>query len=59
MSLKKMLGLAGISDFEIMGKLRKAQKQDLDGVDFISEDGSVVKILLPHIDFDPELFQER
>ncbi|MBR9691761.1 hypothetical protein GOV06_03155 [Candidatus Woesearchaeota archaeon] len=61
MSLKKLLGLneAGISDFEIISRLKKAQKQDLDEVDFIKADGSVVKVNLPHMDFDPILFQEH
>ena len=54
MSLKQLLGLneAGISDFEIIGKLKNAQKQNLDEVDFIKKDGSVVKVHLPHMQFD-------
>ena len=60
MSLKSLLGLnqAGISDFEIMGKLKDAYAQDLDEVDFIDEDGSVIKIKLPHLEFDPFMFRE-
>jgi hypothetical protein len=59
MSLKQMLGLEGISDFEIMMKLMDAQKQDLDEVDFVKEDGSVVKVHLPHLNFDPFMFIEK
>jgi len=60
MSLKKLLGLnqAGISDFEIMNKLKEAYAHDLDEIDFIAEDGSVVKIRLPHLEFDPFMFRE-
>ena len=36
-----------------------ADKNNLDEVDFIKKDGSVVKIHLPHIDFDPTLFKDR
>ncbi|MBW2995910.1 hypothetical protein KY332_01285 [Candidatus Woesearchaeota archaeon] len=59
MSLKQLLGLDGISDFEIMMKLMDAQKQDLDEVDFVKEDGSVVKVRLPHLKFDPFMFVEK
>ena len=50
-----MLGLneAGISMSEIISKLRSAQRQDLDEVDFVKEDGTVVRIYLPHLQFDP------
>ena len=55
MSLKKLLGLnqAGISEFEVMGKLNDAVAHDLDEVDFIAEDGSVIRVKLPHINHDP------
>ncbi len=55
MSVKNLLGLkeTGISDFEIMSKVKAAQSHDLDEVDFLTEDGSVVKIHLPHLEFDP------
>ncbi len=55
MSLKQLLGLneVGISEFEIIKKLREAQRTDLDEVDFLRPDGTVVKIHLPHIHFDP------
>ena len=61
MSLKQLLGLdeAGISDFEIAKKLEEAQKHGLNEVDFVKHDGSVTKIYLPHVDFDPVLFMER
>jgi hypothetical protein len=61
MSLKQLLGLSetGISEFEIMKKLRKAQMRKIEEVDFEKVDGSVIRIKLPHVGFDPELFKER
>ena len=54
MSLKELLGIseAGISDFEIVRKIREAQKKNLDFVE-LNLDGDIVKISLPHISFDP------
>ena len=60
MSLKQLLGLneAGISEPEIMGKFIEAQKRNLDEIEFITQDGAVIKIHLPHIPFDPILFKD-
>ena len=61
MSLKQLLGLneAGIADFEIMRKIKEAVKDKLDAVDFVKADGKVVKIHLPHLEFDPFMFIEK
>jgi hypothetical protein len=61
MSLKNLLGLneAGISDFEIMRKLNDAYAHDLDEVDFVDENGEVIKVKLPHLEFDPFMFIEK
>ena len=55
MSLKQLLGLnkAGITDIEIIGRIKEAQRKDLDSVEFNIE-GNIVKISLPHISFDPD-----
>ena len=52
--IKQWLGLVenDISDSEIMQKLRNALKNDLDEVDFIKKDGTVVKVKFPHMKFD-------
>ncbi|MEE9525484.1 MAG: hypothetical protein V3V78_02650 [Candidatus Woesearchaeota archaeon] len=49
MSLKGLLGLdnCGISEFEIMQKVRDAQRNNLGEIDFEKPDGTVVKIFLP------------
>ena len=51
MSLKNILGLAetGLSDYEIVAKIRNAQKKNLNEVEFINIDGSVTKIFIPSI----------
>ncbi len=61
LSLKQLLGLteAGIPDFEIMKKINEAFKNKLDEVDFVKKDGSVVKVHLPHLEFDPFMFIEK
>jgi hypothetical protein len=53
MSLKHLLGLddLGISDTDIMAKIKEAYDHDLDVVEFLKEDGSKVVVRLPHIDF--------
>ncbi len=60
MALKELLDLkeAGISDTEIIRKLLDADKNNLDEVDFLRPDGTKVRIFLPQIGFDPELFRE-
>ena len=57
MSLKSILGLnkAGISDMEIMKKIAEAQTKNLDEVEFVTKDGSVIKVSLPHVHFDPNM----
>ena len=57
--IKQLLGLdeLDISDSEIMGRLIEAQKNDLDEVDFIAEDGSTVRIFLPHLKFDEFMYR--
>jgi hypothetical protein len=61
MSLKKLLGLdeIEIDETEIVSKLDKAQQNNLEEVDFQKQDGSVIKIMLPNIGFDPVLFKDR
>lgn len=60
MSLKSLLGLneTGIADWEIINKLKEAQKKDLDEVEFVGKDGSITKISLPHVQFYPEMDQD-
>jgi len=56
MSLKNILGLAetGLTDYEIMAKIREARRKNLNEVDFINADGSVTKIFIPLTpNFDP------
>lgn len=49
MSIKKLLGLTGtnISDCEIIAKLTQAQRRNLDEIEFVKVDGTVIKIQLP------------
>ena len=49
MSIKNLLGLAGtnISDCEIIAKLTEAQRRNLDEIEFVKIDGTVIKIQLP------------
>lgn len=58
MSLKKILGLGNsrISECEIMNKIVEAQKKDLDEVEFVSQDGTITKVSLPHLHFYPEMY---
>ncbi len=55
MSLKGLFGLneCNISEAEIMRKYINARRNGFDTVEFIREDGSVVKISLPHMQYDP------
>ena len=57
--IKQLLGLdeTSISDPEIIKKLVEAQKKDLDEVDFATEDGSIVRIFLPHLKFDEFMYR--
>ena len=57
MSLKNLLGLgeSNITEFEIMAKITQAQKNNLENVEFIREDGSIIRISLPNIEFDPHM----
>ena len=59
MTVKDRLDLteAGISVSEIMTKVREAQKQNLDEVEFVKPDGTVVRMRFPHVTFDP--YMER
>ncbi|MBD3354442.1 hypothetical protein GF361_00475 [Candidatus Woesearchaeota archaeon] len=60
MALKELLDLkeAGISDSEIIRRLRDADKDNLDEVNFLRPDGTKIKLFLPQVGFDPELFRE-
>ncbi|MBW2977329.1 hypothetical protein KY331_00640 [Candidatus Woesearchaeota archaeon] len=51
MSIKNILGLTetGLTDYEIMAKIREARRKNLNEVDFISVDGSVIKLFIPLI----------
>ena len=56
MSIKKILGLAetGLTDYEIVAKIKEARRKNLNEVDFINIDGSVTKIFIPSTpNFDP------
>lgn len=55
-----MLGLdnANISDCEIMRKILEAEHHDLDEVDFETEDGKKIRVLLPHLRFDEFMYRE-
>ena len=44
-----------ITDYEIMAKITEAQHKNLSEVEFIKLDGSVVKIYLPTMGFDPTM----
>ena len=55
LSLKQLLGLTE----EIVKKINEAFKNKLDEVDFFKKDGSVVKVHLPHLEFDPFMFIEK
>ena len=59
MSIKSLLGMldANIQDYEIIEKIRKAQKENKDHVEFVL-DGSVVRISLPSVSFDPNADQD-
>ena len=54
MSLKQLLGLneTGISDYEIIKKIREAQHKNIHDVEF-NMGGDIVKISLPDVHFDP------
>ncbi|MBS3138577.1 hypothetical protein J4207_02625 [Candidatus Woesearchaeota archaeon] len=53
MSLKNLLGLddMNISDTEIMEKIKSALDHDLNEVEFVRNDGTLVVVRLPRIDF--------
>jgi len=55
MSLKQLIGLneSGISDYDIIKKIKDAEINKLEEVDFAKPDGGVTKIHLPHLEFDP------
>ena len=57
MSIKNLLGLTdvAISDNEIMAKIIEAQHKNLSEVEFIKLDGSIIKIKLPTMGFDPTM----
>ena len=58
MSFKKRLGIKGISNCEIIRRIKDAQSNNLDEVDFVSKDGSVIRVHLTHLEFDPFMFEE-
>jgi len=49
MSIKNILGLGetGLTDYEIIAKIKEAQKRNLNEVEFINIDGSVIKVFIP------------
>ena len=57
MSLKKLLGLDNVSmtDCELMARIREAQTQNQDFVEF-EVNGEIIRMSLPNIGFDAELF---
>ncbi|MBW2966185.1 hypothetical protein KY342_03715 [Candidatus Woesearchaeota archaeon] len=57
MSIKNLLGLRDvtISDHEIIAKVSEAQSKNLTEVEFIRLDGSIVRIKLPRMGFDPAM----
>ena len=58
MSVKDLLGLedCGISDYEIMSKLREALVNGLEEIEFVDIEGKTVKVSLPQMQFDPFMY---
>ena len=54
MSLKELFGLSeeDISESEIVAKLKQAQKNNSDTIQFTKKDGSKITIEFPSIDFN-------
>ena len=52
MSLKDLFGLSdeNISDSEIIAKLKDAQKNNLNTIEFTRKDGSKITVEIPNID---------
>jgi len=55
MSVKSILGLDGchIAESEIMQKFHDAQAKGLPEIEFIKEDGTTIKVYIPHIPYYP------
>jgi len=51
MSIRNILGLGetGLSDYEILSKIREAREKNLNEINFINADGSLIKIFVPSI----------
>jgi len=60
MSLKNILGLGetGLTEYEIIAKIKEAQNKNINEIEFIGMDGSVIKIFvpsIPHFDISMDL----
>lgn len=57
-NIKQLLGLdeSKVSDSDIMERLIKAQKENIEEVDFVKEDGTVVRVRLPNFNLDPYMY---
>lgn len=51
MSIRNMLGLGetGLTDYEILAKIKDAQRKNINEIEFIGMDGSVIKLFVPSI----------
>lgn len=60
MSVKKLLGLDNttLTDTEIIQKILNAEDHDIDEVDFQREDGTIVRVKVPHLKYDPFMYQQ-
>jgi hypothetical protein len=58
MSVKELFGLenCNISNHEIMNRLKEALVNDMEEVDFIDNEGNVVRVSLPQMKFDPFMY---
>ena len=47
--IKDLLGLeqTSLGDYDIMAKIKEAQKKNLGEVEFVDEDGKRIRVLLP------------
>lgn len=58
--IKNLLGItdAGIDDSDIMRKIVEAQKKNIGFIELVKSNGSVIKISLPSVGYDPDMDKE-